>query len=52
MYPGCFRSGRRNKEVRQRIRSTDVTDVRKKEKGRGKKEEGKCNDFSSQERRW
>jgi hypothetical protein len=31
--------GRRKKEVRQRIRSTDVTDVRQKEEGRRKKEE-------------
>jgi hypothetical protein len=39
--------GRRKKEVRQRIRSTDVTDVtdvadvRKKEEGKRKKEKGK-----------
>ncbi|MEG4028707.1 MULTISPECIES: hypothetical protein [unclassified Microcoleus] len=40
--------GTRKKEVRQRIRSTDVTDVspmqvgtRKKEQGRRNKEEGK-----------
>jgi len=33
--------GRRKKEVRQRIRSTDVTDGWKKEEGRRKKEEGR-----------
>ncbi|MEG4809739.1 hypothetical protein QUA79_19890 [Microcoleus sp. F8-D1] len=33
---------RRKKEVRQRIRSTDVTDVRKKEEGRRKNYLFKC----------
>ncbi|MEG4207294.1 hypothetical protein QUA20_25630 [Microcoleus sp. Pol7_A1] len=44
MNNGCQEEGiRKKKEVRQRIRSTDVTDVKKNEEERRKKEEGKCN---------